>query len=92
MTERNAHVAEPFRTTLNAMSPLVPARTVDPDISDLFFNRDFSSCELLEDGVWVGYKDEELREEARIFLGNLSRLNVAVPTVDELLADFHARV
>jgi len=66
---------------------------VDWDISDLWFNRDLSVC-AVEDasGDFSHYDDAALREEAETFLGNLSRLGVLVPSVDELLADFFDRI
>lgn len=65
---------------------------VDGNISDLFFNTDVSGAANHDkDGMFIGWDDAKLREEATLFLGCLERLNVAVPAVDDLIADFHAR-
>lgn len=66
---------------------------VDQNISDLFFNTDFSE-EVIHDekGQFVDFDQNKMREEADLFLGCLSRLNVAIPSRDALLEDFYKRV
>ena len=69
------------------------AHAVDGNISDLFFNTDLSSAAKSDDkGQFVGWDEAAMRQEAETFLGCLARLSVAVPTIDDLLADFHKRV
>jgi hypothetical protein len=67
---------------------------VDANISDLFFNSDLSLAKVHDrDGGFVGYDDEALRCEAKLFLEYLARLTVGgVPSVDDLVADFYERV
>lgn len=67
--------------------------TIDQNISDLFFNTDNEGAATSDEtGRFAGYDDAILRDNATIFLACLARLSVAVPSVDELLADFLARV
>jgi len=62
-------------------------------VSDLWFNYDRSECEMYDEaGMFSGYDDEKLCDEARMFLDCISDLTPDVPTVDELLADYEARV
>ena len=66
---------------------------IDANISDLFFNSDLEATRRLDrDGNFLGYDDEALRAEAECFLAYLARLGVSVPSVDDLVADFYARV
>lgn len=66
---------------------------INGNISDLFFNTDVSgAAEHDASGQFTGYDDAKLREEARLFLNCLIRLDVEVPTADDLIADFYARV
>ena len=66
---------------------------VDPSISDLFFNTDLSNANLTDkDGQFIGFDLPQLRAEAYHFLACLSRLGVAVPTVEELVSDFLERI
>ena len=65
---------------------------IDGNISDLFFNTDVNvAAEHDLHGNFTGYNETKLRNEAEMFLACLDRLNVAIPTIDELLADFHGR-
>jgi hypothetical protein len=66
---------------------------VDQNISDLFFNTDMSDAEIKDEkNQFVDWDQNKMREEARLFLGCLERLNVAVPSVDALVEDFYKRV
>lgn len=66
--------------------------SIDVNISDLFFNTDLAATAMHnEHGVFTGYDPEALRAETQMFLAYLQRLNVAVPTEDELIEDFHSR-
>lgn len=67
---------------------------VDQNISDLFFNTDLSSTHLpnLSNGMFAGYDEAKLQDEALMFLSSLARLGVDVPTSDDLLENFHARL
>lgn len=65
--------------------------SVNENISDLFFSHDLEHCRVLEQGVFVGWNDEKLRDEAALTLGCLERLGVPTPTVDALVADFLSR-
>jgi hypothetical protein len=65
---------------------------INGDISDLFFNTDHNSAEYDSNKRFVGYNHDKLREAAELFLLSLERLGVAVPTVDELTADFYGRI
>lgn len=65
---------------------------VNPWISDLFFNHDLSEAHVHDGaGKFAGYDDVKLREEAALFLNCLYQLGVAVPTIDELIADYYNR-
>lgn len=67
---------------------------VNQNISDLFFNRDFSGCKEVDSkGQFAGFNEEKMREEAKTFLDALNNLSVVdIPSDDELLADFYGRV
>jgi hypothetical protein len=67
---------------------------IDGNISYLFFNTELSVAELPtdRDGVFQGYDETKLHDEAEIFLGCLGRLGVATPSVDDLIADFYSRI
>lgn len=67
--------------------------SIDQNISDLFFNTDLSgAAEHDAHGQFTGWDVVKLQNEADQFLASLQRLNVAVPTANELIADFRARV
>jgi hypothetical protein len=68
--------------------------SIDQNISDLFFNTDLRGAELTRDsdGVFQGYDDDKLRDDAQMFLNCLEWLGVAIPSVDDLIADFETRV
>lgn len=66
---------------------------VNQNISDLFFNTDLSgAAEHDAHGQFTGWEVVKLQDEAEMFLNCLQRLGVTVPTADELIADFRARV
>jgi len=66
---------------------------IDGNISDLFFNLDLEATVVKDaNGKFVCFDDDKLRAEAGWFIECLDRLNVAVPSIDELIADFYARV
>ena len=66
---------------------------VDANISDLFFNTDISDARQTDSkGHFTGFDGEALLGLAEDTLGCLSRLGVAVPTPQELVADFHKRI
>ena len=65
---------------------------VDANISDLFFNTDLQGTKIMDRGQFVGFDEPKLREEARVFLACLKRLNVPVPSVEDLIADFYGRI
>lgn len=66
---------------------------IDGNISDLFFNHDHGDISVMnEDSQFDHYDDDKLRASALDFIGYLERLNVATPSVDDLVADFYARV
>lgn len=74
--------------------------TVNAHISDLFFNSDLEDCKDFDySGIgqkcFAGFDDDKLREEAEFFLRHIDAIvhgSIPVPTVDELLADFHNRL
>ena len=67
--------------------------SVNGNISDLFFNTDLSNANLTDkDGQFIDFDLSQLRAEAHDLLACLSRLGVAVPTVEELVTDFLERV
>ncbi len=67
--------------------------SINGDISDLFFNHDHGDISVMNDqNQFDHYDDDKLRESARDFIGYLKRLNVAAPSVDDLVADFYGRV
>lgn len=71
--------------------PLPPRHArVNGDISDLFFNTDVSAA--FSGDTESGYDAAKLEQEAMQFLASLGRLGVDVPTVDDLIADFHGRI
>lgn len=68
---------------------------IHPEISDLFFNRDFRGCEAEKgkDRTFGGYDEAKLTEEAGFLIDSLARLGLDdLPTPAELVADFHNRV
>lgn len=66
---------------------------IDQNISDLFFNTDFSGCGNNDDrGKFIGYDHAKLQAEADMFLNCLQRLGVPAPSRDELIADFYGRL
>jgi len=66
---------------------------VDGNISDLFFNTEHHFMpELDARGKSVGGEHDELEQEAKYFLDCLNRLGVFTPSVEELVADFKARL
>lgn len=76
----------------NGLAPYLTRRSINGDVSDLFFNRDLENCRQFSRGAFTGWDDKRLREEAKYFLDALSRLGVTTPTVDDLIADFYNRV
>lgn len=67
--------------------------TIDQNISDLFFNTDLSGTHLPEvEGKFAGYDEAKLQDEALMFLGSLTRLGIDVPTSDDLIENFYARL
>jgi hypothetical protein len=68
--------------------------TVDDNISDLFFNTEIPAACITSDakGQFIEYDHAGMMEHARTFLGCLERLNVTVPTPEELMSDFYGRV
>jgi hypothetical protein len=66
---------------------------VNPWISDLFFNHDLSGVSKRDSkGMFDGYDEAKLNEEADFVLLALDNLGVATPTRDELIADFYDRL
>lgn len=66
---------------------------VDQNISDLFFNTDLSECgDHDARGQFTGWDVAKLQDAAEMFLNCLQRLGVPVPSANELIADFRARV
>lgn len=63
---------------------------VDGNISDLFFNTEHHAAHDSDDGQFLDH--DQLEQEATDFLAALERLGVVVPTVDELIEDFHNRL
>jgi hypothetical protein len=61
---------------------------VNTNISDLFFNTDHT---YVEDAA-PGDEFYHLEEEARDFLNSLEALGLQVPTVADLIKDFHNRL
>lgn len=68
--------------------------TIDPWISDLFFNLDFEDAKLADkDGQFVGWDRTIMRDRARWFYAALEHLMFRTPpSPDAILADFYARV
>lgn len=71
------------------MAVAVNIRTVDPHVSDLFFNRDLSECRDGENDEW---KMEALYEEARIFAETIECLTGLRYHQTEIVADFFNRM
>jgi len=71
---------------------LAGRRPIDTNISDLFFNTDVSDAAMHENGEFVGYDERKLEDEAKMFLASLARLNVAVPSAEDLILDYYARI
>jgi hypothetical protein len=71
-----------------------PPKSVNTDISDLFFNTDHESATKREhDGKFLAYDCDVLLSDAREFLANMERLDVPdLPTADQLVDDFLRRV
>lgn len=66
---------------------------VDANISDLFFNTNFDGCVVKDaKGRFSHYDELKLSDEAASFLGCLERLNVAIPSSTDLIADFYKRI
>lgn len=67
---------------------------INQNVSDLFFNTDFSDCITSDEkGNFTGYHSVKLRTEAEVFLCCLGRLGVGgLPSIEELLCDFHNRI
>lgn len=65
---------------------------IDTNISDLFFNTDLSDTRVMENGQFARYDEGKMRTEAELFLGCLERLGVPVPSPEDLVADYYARV
>ena len=61
---------------------------IDPDVSDLFFTRDFSSM-VTDEGEWIM---PPLREDAQTFCDSINRLTNQNYSVDDILNDFFDRV
>jgi hypothetical protein len=70
-------------------------------ISDLFFNHDLSEAKIPDSGKLneiafaddrMGYRVSVLTGIAQGMLDLLDSLGVAVPTAEELVADFYARL
>lgn len=67
--------------------------SIDQNISDLFFNTDLSDAVMQDEkGMFVGYDETKLQDEALMFLGSLTRLNIDVPTSDDLIENFYSRL
>lgn len=67
--------------------------TINGDISDLFFNRDFEHCRINNaQGNFVDWDGGKLHTEAEEFLASLGRLGVDVPRVADLIANFKNRI
>jgi hypothetical protein len=66
---------------------------IDGNISDLFFNTDVSVAAIHDErGQFVEWDHNKLRDEAQMFLNCLARLNVPIPSIDDLTADFYGRI
>lgn len=69
------------------------ATDINPDISDLFFNLDHDDAKIMEDGKFVGWDDDKMRERATWFVGCIERFAyVYAPSVEQVLEDFYGRV
>ena len=68
--------------------------TINANISDLFFNRDLSACKVYDRaGVFIGWDNEALEEEAKTMLSNFEGLGIiSLPTAESVVVDFHERV
>ena len=66
--------------------------TINSDISDLFYSRDFDHCTNYNaEEQYAGFDLELLYTEAEEFLASLGRLGVTVPDAADLVADFLER-
>lgn len=69
------------------------ANRISNCISDLFFNQDVSDANTYKDGKFDGYDHAKMVANAIPFLTSLEHLGVReLPSVEELIADFYARV
>jgi hypothetical protein len=68
--------------------------TVDTNISDLFFNTELPNGTKKHNakGQFEDFDHEAMLEHAGIFLASLGRLNVSIPTAEEMVQDFYNRV
>lgn len=66
---------------------------INGNISDLFFNTDLEDTKKKDaHGNFNGFDEEKLNEEASSFLASLQWLGVEVPSCEDLIADFYARL
>lgn len=67
---------------------------VNEHISDLFFNLDHSGAKITApDGEFLGWDKDKMRAQARWFCEAIDYIGIMeAPSVDAILADFHARV
>ena len=63
---------------------------VDGNISDLFFNTEHHAAYDSDDGQFLDH--DQLEAEAGWFLRCLEHLGVEVPTIEDLIEDFHNRL
>lgn len=63
-------------------------------ISDLWFNHDKSAAENPKGpkGEFAGYDESRLNECAETFRNMLRMAGIAPPSVEDLIADFEARI
>lgn len=80
------------RAQIVSTRPVSAPRTIDGDVSDLFFNTELDCARVYDArGHFTGWDVTRLEQEAMQFLASLGRLGVDTPTVDDLIADFHRR-
>lgn len=74
--------------------PTITPTRVNAQISDLFFNYDHTNARITGgDGMFEGYDNGELLENATSVLGCLERLGVGdLPDPSDLIRDFHDRL